>query len=65
MLKIIFAWLLLTVSMPLFSQKYTTAAGVRIGGGIGIQCSRYCGIITRRRCNGKKALPVAVPPLLP
>ncbi|TKK64474.1 hypothetical protein FC093_22460 [Ilyomonas limi] len=36
MLKTIFALLLLPVSVPLFSQKYTTAAGVRLGGGIGI-----------------------------
>jgi hypothetical protein len=36
MLKTIFALLLLQVSVPLFSQKYTTAAGLRLGGGIGI-----------------------------
>jgi len=36
MLKTIFALLLLPVSIPLFSQKYTTAAGIRLGGGIGI-----------------------------
>jgi hypothetical protein len=36
MLKTIFALLLLQVSVPLFSQKYTTAAGLRFGGGIGI-----------------------------
>ena len=36
MLKTIFALLLLPVSVPLFSQKYTSAAGLRLGGGIGI-----------------------------
>ncbi len=36
MLKTIFALLLLPLSLPLFSQKYRTAAGLRLGGGIGI-----------------------------
>ena len=36
MQKTILALLLLQVSVPLFSQKYTTAAGLRLGGGIGI-----------------------------
>ncbi len=36
MLKTIFALLLLTISVSLFSQKYTTAAGLRMGSGIGI-----------------------------
>ena len=36
MLKTIVALLLLPISVPLFSQKYTTAAGLRLGGGIGI-----------------------------
>ncbi len=36
MLKTFFALLLLSFSIPLFSQKYTTAAGLRLGGGIGI-----------------------------
>ncbi len=36
MLKTIFALLLLLAAYPLFSQKYITAAGLRLGGGIGI-----------------------------
>lgn len=36
MLKTTFALLLLLAVSPLFSQKYITAAGIRVGGGIGI-----------------------------
>ena len=36
MLRTIFVLILLPVSVPLFCQKYTTAAGLRFGGGIGI-----------------------------
>ena len=36
MLKTIFALLLLLAAFPVFSQKYITAAGLRLGGGIGI-----------------------------
>ena len=36
MLKTALAVLLLLATCPIFSQKYTTAAGIRLGGGIGI-----------------------------